>query len=534
MDDDSISDEINAGKPTLSWVAAITATAGLLAAFVIAILRFGRPPRSRAQTSGYRHPSLPASTAVSYPSTPQSAARSRQLFDTDNPAVDAHAPDRAEQITQHPTESVSPETTHWSRTTKYIVGVVLFLSFVIMIYISRGSLSLVIFAGLIAFVVRPLIDWFQRRLKMKRGAATGITYLLVIILLITLPLLLIPPIIDGLNTLLNIDYQAVAQSLSTWLQTATVQLQSMPIPGAIFGPLLGSLSLALQDFSTAASTTNVEQVTYASLTSQVARLTGFLVNVVGPVVSAAVSFGFMLLISLHMSLSAESIQKSYPRLIPENYRPEISKLIERIMNVWSSFLRGQLSLMVLMGVLTFLLNWILGTPYPLFLGFLAGLLEVIPSLGPFLATIPAVLLALFFGSTRFAIDPLIFALIVIAGYVLLSAFENQVLVPKILGDAVSLPPLVVILGVVIFGSLFGILGIFLATPVISTGKEIYVYLYDKILEPPLVEKPPEDKPDLLESLRGMIARIRLPSFRRTKSKNDLPATEATKPQDEFD
>jgi hypothetical protein len=125
---------------------------------------------------------------------------------------------------------------------------------------------------------------------------------------------------------------------------------------------------------------------------------------------------------------------------------------------------------------------------------------------------------------------LVFALIVIAGYILLSALENQFLVPKILGDAVSLPPLVVILGVVIFGALFGILGIFLATPVISTGKEIYAYLYDKILEPPPVQVPPEDKPGLLDTLRGIVSRIRLPSVKRAKPGAAQPAPDAVENQ----
>ena len=477
----------NPAGPSATWIATVTAAAGIMAALIIAILRRGKPRRSPVQFSGSRPPALAEETWLK---TQAQTNMQATLRNTEPP------PTQSTRSASPTPSSVLPApapSTRWSPTTKYIVAVGLFLSIIFLIFISRGSLSMIIFAGLIAFVVRPLIGWFQRRLKIKRGAATGITYLLVIILLITLPLILIPPIIDGINYLLDINYQAVAQNLSSWLQTAAVQVQNVPVIGAIIGPLLASLNLALQDLSTAATPTPVEPVTYTSLTSQLARLMGILVNVLGPLVSAAISFVFMLLISLHMSLSAETLQKSYPQLIPESYRPEISDLIERIVNVWSSFLRGQLSLMVVMGVLTFLLNWLLGTPYPLFLGFLAGALEIIPSLGPFLATIPAVLLALFVGSTRFAIDPVIFALIVIAGYILLSAMENQILVPKILGGAVSLPPLVVILGVVIFGALFGILGIFLATPIISTGKEVYSYLYDKILEPPPVEEPPEVK-----------------------------------------
>jgi predicted PurR-regulated permease PerM len=142
------------------------------------------------------------------------------------------------------------------------------------------------------------------------------------------------------------------------------------------------------------------------------------------------------------------------------------------------------------------------------------LLEVIPSLGPILATIPAVFLALVFGSAHLPVENWVFALIVIAFYVLVQVIENQLLVPYILGDAVDLPPLIVIVGVVIGGSAFGLLGIFLATPVISTGREIFMYLYDKILEPPPEPEIVEDKPSLMDTIRSYAARLPLPQIRR--------------------
>jgi len=108
--------------------------------------------------------------------------------------------------------------------------------------------------------------------------------------------------------------------------------------------------------------------------------------------------------------------------------------------------------MVVLGLLTWLLNVILGTPQAILLGLLAGLLEVVPSLGPIIATTPAAILALIFGSSVFTgLNPWVFMLIVILGYVLLQAIENQVLVPKILGNAVNLPPLIVLVGVTIAG-----------------------------------------------------------------------------------
>ena len=131
--------------------------------------------------------------------------------------------------------------------------------------------------------------------------------------------------------------------------------------------------------------------------------------------------------------------------------------------------------MVVVGVIVWIGNLILGTPQALFLGVVAGLLEVIPSLGPILATIPAVILALLFGSAHLPVENWAFALIVIAFYILVQVIENQLLVPYILGDAVDLPPLIVIIGVVIGGSAFGLLGVFLATPVISyRARSFYV------------------------------------------------------------
>lgn len=501
------------------WLVAITSLTGLLAAFVIAILRLGKPQGERLAPVPSSIPSGTdkyARLSQSRPAVPMAqtaTASAMPARDVTQASANMAAPHG-----QAATPAVAPQpvSTRWSLATKYLVGVGIFLSLLFLVYISRGSLSLVIFAALIAFVVRPAIGFLTRRFKIKRGMATLTIYILVLVLLVILPLLLIPPIVNGINFVLNLDYQAAAQNLSAWFETASAQVHGVPVVGQVFGPVLDSFALALENLTTTGMPEPVAQVTVNNLADQLAKTLGLLVGVLGPLVSGALSFVFMLLISLHMSLSVEAIQETYPRLIPKVYREEISGLIERIIGVWSAFLRGQLTLMLVMGVLVFLLNWLLGTPYPLFLGFLAGLLEIIPSLGPFLATIPAILLALMSGSTHFAIEPWAFTLIVIAGYLLLSGLENQLIVPKILGEAVSLPPLVVILGVVIGGALFGILGVFLSTPVISTGKEIYSYLFDKILEPEPVEKPPEDKPDLMESIRKFAGRLRLPGRRQAK------------------
>ena len=173
MSDNPNANDSRTGRPGLSWFAAITAAAGLLAAFVIAILRLGKPPSPSAHPHGYRPATLPAPRGTSQAYTSQSVSGSRAQLTPGSPGLPVQALEQANLFNTATPEANPADTTRWNTTTKYIVGVGLFLSMVLLVYMSRGSLSMIIFAGLIAFVVRPLIGWFQRQLKLKRGTATG-------------------------------------------------------------------------------------------------------------------------------------------------------------------------------------------------------------------------------------------------------------------------------------------------------------------------------------------------------------------------
>jgi predicted PurR-regulated permease PerM len=404
----------------------------------------------------------------------------------------------------------------WSQPTKYIVAVGLVLALLFIAFLGRIAIPMLIFAAIVAFIVQPVIRLFNQRFHMRPGPATLVTYLLVVVVLILLPLILIPALINGINLFLNIDFQAAAQSFARAVESAAASIGDIPVLDFLFGSGLDALSQALQGISALETPEPTSlQASIATLGDRLARTMGLLVNVLGPLISAIVALMFMLMISLHMSLSGQQLFDSLVELVPPAYKSEIMRLIDRIGNVWASFLRGQLTLMIFIGTMVWLGNLVLGTPQALFLGILSGLLEVIPSLGPLLALIPAVLVALIFGSTHFAIDPLLFAIIVALFYMLVQVVENQLVVPKILGEAVDLPPLVVLLGVFVGGALYGILGIFLATPVISSGREVFLYLYDKILEKAEVEEPPEEKPSFMDAIRGAAGRLRLP-FQRDR------------------
>ena len=128
-------------------------------------------------------------------------------------------------------------------------------------------------------------------------------------------------------------------------------------------------------------------------------------------------------------------------------------------------------------------------PGALYLGIIAGLLEIIPTLGPIIAAVPAVIVALIQGSVSLPISHLAFAGLIILFYILVQQLENNLIVPRVLGAALELSPLIVMTGIVVGASVGGILGALLATPVIATGREVLHYIYRKmqVQEPIQVE-----------------------------------------------
>jgi len=171
------------------------------------------------------------------------------------------------------------------------------------------------------------------------------------------------------------------------------------------------------------------------------------------------------------------------RSLPAEWRADARAVSGLVLRVFAQWLRGQLFLGITVGVATFVgLLLLSGTIDPVFgrfallLSIIAGVLELLPIIGPIIAAIPAVLLALTGG-----IDAAIAALVL---YTVIQQIENNLLVPKIQGDAVELHPSAVMLALVIGGAIAGLLGAILALPVAAAGRDVFRYLFHRLDEPP--------------------------------------------------
>lgn len=167
----------------------------------------------------------------------------------------------------------------------------------------------------------------------------------------------------------------------------------------------------------------------------------------------------VLVVSFYLILYHDRFKNNIAHLFSKADRPRVLETLELVDDKLGSWLRGQLILSLFIGVITWIVLSLLGLPYAVPLAILAGILEVVPTLGPVLSSVPAIVVALSISPTM--------ALFVILAYILIQMTENNLLVPKIMQHAVGLNPIVIIVAITAGADLLGILGALLAIPFVS-------------------------------------------------------------------
>lgn len=358
-------------------------------------------------------------------------------------------------------EPPPPRSAPWSLETRRWVLIGLVIALAVVLYWIREIIPVLILALLLAYLLNPLVVLLRRRSTLSRLQATALLYLVFVALLIAAAVTLVPLLFRQLRGLLNDVDQVVAQ-----IDAALGQV-----------PLLEPLGIRLDSAFLA-----------TQLRAELASLTGFVPRFLIGAVSRALSAVVILVLSFYLLKDAEWIERSIDNALPTEYRDEVQHIKAELAGIWSSFLRGQILLAIIIGVTTSIILMLLGVRNALLLGLLAGVLEVVPTIGPILAAIPAVLLAFFQGSANWRLENTTFALIVIVAYVLIQQLENHLIVPTVLGSSVNLPPVVILFGALAGATLAGVLGIFLAAPVLATARLVVQYLLRKLFEPHPAEK----------------------------------------------
>jgi predicted PurR-regulated permease PerM len=424
-------------------------------------------------------------------------------------------------------------TTNWSKPTRYIACVGLALFGIFILYLGRQVIPMLVVAGLIALIVRPIILWLQNQIRLPRLLAVGLVYLALIIMVPLIIFLTMPAILNAGQSLRNLDYATLIQNAITWLRSTVQAFKALPVPVEGLNQYIDrnadTIIAALQQ-PTISGPERISVYSFWQSLSNVLTITvRAAAEVVGNLFSRIAVLLFTLLASVYISLSGHTYRTAFLGVVPERFRSEIGILLARIERTWNAFFHVELVLMSFIGGICWLGLALLGVPGAFYLGLMAGLLEIIPSIGSVIATILAVFVALLYGSAYLPINNITLALVVILFYWLVQLLENNLIVPKVLGEAVNLPPLVMLTGVWVGAEAGGLIGVLLATPLIATVLEIMRYVYRKALcENPF---PPEEH---APTTRGLLIRKKrdwvekLPQYwNRTASKPTQSKDEQT-------
>lgn len=320
------------------------------------------------------------------------------------------------------------------------VGVVITAVLAVLLIWYGAEVLLLVFAGLLFAVFLYSLSMFvQEYTSLKNGGALLVVLGLLASGTILGSWLLAPSIVQQVNELTQRLPQAVAR--------ARQQVAEYPLAQQILSQVPALQQLFPQSGGV-----------FARMTGMVSTVLGVMVNIV-----------IILFIGIYLAVNPGLYRRGVVRLVPQRKRARAQEVLDTLAYTLRWWLIGRFTVMTLNGAFTAIGLWLLGIPLPLVLGLITGLLNFVPNVGPFLAAIPAVLLAFTLGSAK--------ALYVALLFLVVQNLEGFVLTPLVQQRTVSLPPVLIITAQILLGIFFGFLGVLLAVPLAAVAFVLVRMLY---------------------------------------------------------
>ena len=346
--------------------------------------------------------------------------------------------------------------TPWSLSFRYTAGILFFLAFVAFLFYARDTARNLVIAAFIAYLINPAVVYLANNTRMSRSAAVNIVYFSSLILLVGVPATLAPIFYDEAKVVFEDLLDLTSQLSATLMQP--VQAGNLVFHLEEWGQSLAQLQ--------------------GAITKPLPKDALHLLETT----SVGVLWFLVILVAVYLFLSEWTglRERMFAFALPP-YRAEIQELYRRIRRIWMAYLRGQIVLMIIVGVV-FTVTWlILGIPGALALGLIAGLFTLVPDVGPFLAAIIAASVALLEGSTWIPLPNFWVAVILLVVFFVLMTLKNLLLRPLIMGRSVHMHEGIVFIAIIAATVLEGILGALLVVPVLATVIIVAGYLQRRIL-----------------------------------------------------
>lgn len=318
-----------------------------------------------------------------------------------------------------------------SISTLTIIKVVAVFLGLYLLFIIRDIVLLLVISMIFAAAISPLVEWLYSKVRFPRGLTVVLVYAAFISLVVLAFSLLLPRLASEVvalgNTIRNFQDSHSLEGSSVRDFMARLGLSSM----------LDNLGSSL-----------------AGLTETIFQRTLGVFSGIFDIIS-------VLIISFYLVIQQDAMKEFAKSLAPAEYHARIANAVAKAQTRLGNWLLGQLSLMFAIFLMTYVGLSILGVKYSLVLALFAGLLEVMPFIGPVVSAIPAALIG-------FLQSPLL-ALMVVVLYTVVQQTENYLLVPRIIGKSIGANPLVILVALLVGFKIAGILGMIIAAPLVAVA-----------------------------------------------------------------
>jgi predicted PurR-regulated permease PerM len=318
------------------------------------------------------------------------------------------------------------------------------------VYLLREVIGAFVLGSLLAFLLSPAVSLLER-FHVPRALSVLAGLLLVLAAMVGLISVFVPLLTGELN-LLRLQAPGLADSAQSQIN----RLQGHPVNVLGFDVDVGMATDAL------------ERRGQELVLGQFGNALAIGIAALG----TALQLVLMLIVAFLVALDTGRIMRFARRLVPVAYRSDFDVIVGKLRHMLFAYIRGQLVVASLIGITSGVVVALLGLDFAIALGLLAGVTSLVPYVGPVLGAVPAVLVALAKGP--------VYALIVAVAYIVISNIILNFVYPKVIGDAVQLPPILIIVAFLAGYGLAGILGMFVAVPVAAALRILFEHVYPRL------------------------------------------------------
>lgn len=338
-----------------------------------------------------------------------------------------------------------------------LLGVYLIYLLINRYTILSDTFYALIFSAIIAYALNPLINYLEDK-KLSRTMGVLIVYLSILGIFFIVAFLIVPKSSLEIKRLINnmpTYFEQVSKMVDNLYTKYYSTLGDLP-------PMFKGLEQAVLD-----NIVNIEN----ALANGVKGFIGGIIHALSKFVSIVLTPILTMYFLVDKKFFKEKIQK----LIPKKYRKDVMYLAKKIDFSLSRFVRGRLLMSLYVGVVTTIVLLIMGIEFAFVIGFITGIADIVPYIGPLLGFIPAVFFAYLSSPIK--------VLWVSIFFVLIQWAENNILAPKIIGENLGMHPIIILLSIVIGGGVFGVFGMILSVPVVAIFRILFSFFKEKMKRP---------------------------------------------------